>query len=96
MVNNKHNLENNPYSKRLDSVKRLSAYDDLDDINKSTIAHLAFDKGLNDADFYKLAHEIAHEKRAMGGALPSMRFLRSDTLDSLNRLMRQERCRVTL
>ena len=67
MVNNKHDLENNPYSERLDSVRRLSGYDDLDDINKGTIAHLAFDKNLNDADFYKLAHEIAHEKRAMGG-----------------------------
>lgn len=67
MVNNKHDLENNPYSERLDSVRRLSGYDDLDDINKGTIAHLAFDGDLEDAGFYKLAHEIIHEKRAMGG-----------------------------
>lgn len=94
MVNNKHNLENNPYSKRLDSVRRLSAYDDLDDTNKSTIAHLAFDKNLNDAGFYELAHEIVYEKRAMG-VLPSMCLLSSDAPSSLDRLMRQERCRVT-
>lgn len=93
MVKNKHNLENNPYSERLGFVQQFSAYGDLDDTNKSTIAHLAFDQNLNDADFYKLAHEIAHEKQAMG-APRSMRFLRSDTLDSLDRLMRQERCQV--
>ena len=93
MVKNKHNLENNPYSERLDSVRRLSGHDNLDDTNKSIIAHLAFDKHLEDTDFYKTALEIIHEKRAMG-ALRSMRLLRSDTLDSLDRLMRQERCQV--
>ena len=67
MVKNKHNLKSNPYGERLDSVKRLSSHDNLDDTNKSTIAHLAFDKDLNDADFHKLAHEIVYEKRAMGG-----------------------------
>jgi hypothetical protein len=67
MVKNKHNLENNPYSERLGFVQQFSAYGDLDDTNKSTIAHLAFDGGLKHADFYKLAHEIIHEKRAMGG-----------------------------
>lgn len=68
MIKNKHNLRNNPYSERLDSVKRLSGHDNLDDINKSIIAHLAFDKDLEDTDFYKTALEIIHEKRAMGGA----------------------------
>ena len=67
MVKNKHNLENNPYSERLDSVRRLSGHDNLDDTNKSIIAHLAFDKHLEDTDFYKTALEIIHEKRAMGG-----------------------------
>lgn len=51
MVNNKHNLENNPYSKRLSFVQQFSAYGDLDDTNKSTIAYLAFDKDLEDAGF---------------------------------------------
>ena len=67
MVKNKHNLKSNPYGERLGFVQQFSAYGDLDDTNKSTIAHLAFDQNLNDADFYKLAHEIAHEKQAMGG-----------------------------
>lgn len=67
MVKNKHNLKSNPYGERLGFVRQFSAYGDLDDTNKSTIAHLAFDQNLNDADFYKLAHEIAHEKQAMGG-----------------------------
>lgn len=67
MVKNKHNLKGNPYSERLDSVRRLSGHDDLDDTSKSTIAHLAFDKDLNDADFHELAHEIIYKKRAMGG-----------------------------
>lgn len=93
MVNNKHDLENNPYSERLDSVRRLSGHDDLDDTSKSTIAHLAFDQGLKHAAFYEIAREIIYKQRAMG-VLPSMRLLRSDTLDSLNRLMRQERCQV--
>lgn len=95
MVKNKHNLKSNPYGERLDSVKRLSSHDNLDDTNKSTIAHLAFDKDLNDADFHKLAHEIVYEKRAMG-VLPSMRLLSSDAPSSLDRLMRQERCQVIL
>lgn len=93
MVKNKHNLENNPYSERLGFVQQFSAYGDLDDTDKSIIAHLAFDGGLKHADFYKLAHEIIHEKRAMG-ALPSMRLLSSDAPSSLDRLMRQERCQV--
>ena len=74
MVNNKHNLENNPYSKRLSFVQQFSAYGDLDDTNKGTIAHLAFDTDLEDAGFYKLAHEIIHEKRAMGGHCPQCVF----------------------
>lgn len=93
MVKNKHNLENNPYSERLGFVQQFSAYGDLDDTNKSTIAHLAFDQGLKHAAFYEIAREIIYKQRAMG-VLPSMRLLRSDTLDSLNRLMRQERCQV--
>lgn len=68
MVNNKHNLENNPYSERLDFVKQFSGYNNLDDTNKSTIAHLAFDKDLKDTGFYEIALEIVQEKRAMGGA----------------------------
>ncbi len=67
MANNKHNLENNPYGERLDSVRQLSGHDKLDDTDKSIIAHLAFDKDLEDTDFYKTALEIIHEKRAMGG-----------------------------
>ena len=68
MVKNKHNLKSNPYGERLGFVQQFSAYDNLDDTNKSIIAHLAFDKDLEDTDFYKTALEIIHEKRAMGGA----------------------------
>lgn len=68
MIKNKHNLRNNPYSERLDSVRRFSGHDNLDDTNKSIIAHLAFDKNLEDTDFYKTALEIIYKKRAMGDA----------------------------
>ena len=67
MVKNKHNLENNPYSERLGFVQQFSAYGDLDDTNKSTIAHLAFDEGLKHAAFYEIAREIIHKQQAMGG-----------------------------
>jgi len=67
MVKNKHNLENNPYSERLGFVQQFSAYGDLDDTNKSTIAHLAFDQGLKHAAFYEIAREIIYKQRAMGG-----------------------------
>lgn len=74
MVKNKHNLENNPYSERLGFVQQFSAYGDLDDTNKSTIAHLAFDQGLKHAAFYEIAREIIYKQRAMGGYCPQCVF----------------------
>lgn len=67
MVKNKHNLKSNPYGERLGFVQQFSAYDDLDDTSKSTIAHLAFDQGLKHAAFYEIAREIIYKQRAMGG-----------------------------